>query len=211
MREEEVCQATPDENLRYVYGVARPGVYRGGLYQPGHYQPLVSRPIPFLGDSLLDAMMVNIVWVTSLYLPMVTIEPAYLQGYLLEGTEDVEVSRAEDVTTYTTSGDVLFDFDQAVIRDDAIPDLEAILADIQQRPAAAAVTVEGHTDDQGDATYNYDLSLRRAQAVADWLTGHAVSDRAVTVSGLGEDYPRAPNDSEEGRALNRRVVITVTS
>jgi outer membrane protein OmpA-like peptidoglycan-associated protein len=210
-RQEEVCQVTSDEaGGDYVSAVVRPAVYRTHLRQPSHYQMMVFRPIPFLGGSALDTMMIDDVWVDSMFLPSASIEYGYLKGYLLEGTEDVEVSRDEDATTYTTSGDVLFDFDQATIKDEAIPDLEAILADIHQRPAAA-ITVEGHTDDQGDAAYNLDLSLRRAEAVAAWLTGHGVSGPELIVRGLGEDYPRAPNDTPEGQALNRRVVITVTA
>ena len=72
------------------------------------------------------------------------------------------------------------------------------------------IRVEGHTDDRADDAHNLDLSQRRAQAVADWLVAYGGIDPArLTVVGLGEASPAYPNDSDENRARNRRVVITV--
>ena len=71
-------------------------------------------------------------------------------------------------------------------------------------------TVEGHTDSEGDADYNLQLSERRAQAVADYLEAKGVAVGRLTAKGIGESQPMADNDTAEGRAQNRRVVLRRT-
>lgn len=67
------------------------------------------------------------------------------------------------------------------------------------------VEVAGHTDDQGKANYNLMLSLLRAENVRQYLIGKGVNRYRLFVEGYGETRPIAPNDTEEGRAQNRRV------
>jgi OOP family OmpA-OmpF porin len=69
------------------------------------------------------------------------------------------------------------------------------------------ITVEGHTDSRGDENYNQSLSERRAQSTKDYLVNKGVAADRITVAGKGETDPVASNDTEEGRAQNRRVVI----
>ena len=78
------------------------------------------------------------------------------------------------------------------------------------RENLAHINVIGHTDSVGPAEYNQGLSERRAQTVADYLAsaGQVRTDR-MQVSGMGENKPMADNNTDEGRALNRRVVIEV--
>jgi len=72
----------------------------------------------------------------------------------------------------------------------------------------AAMTIEGHTDSQGDAARNVTLSQQRADAVRQYLEANAnLSDRVVTTVGMGESTPIASNDNEEGRAQNRRIDV----
>ena len=111
------------------------------------------------------------------------------------------------------AGDVLFDFDSAAIRADAVPGLLAIAARISAL-APRAVEITGHTDSRGSALYNQALSERRAAAVAAHLAGPlGVPARLLLLRGLGETDPRAPNihadgsDNPAGRAANRRVEI----
>jgi outer membrane protein OmpA-like peptidoglycan-associated protein len=70
--------------------------------------------------------------------------------------------------------------------------------------------VIGHTDNRGSDEYNYDLSRRRAAAVADELISDGVSPSRIGTRGEGESRPVATNDTPEGRAMNRRVEINVT-
>lgn len=71
--------------------------------------------------------------------------------------------------------------------------------------------VEGHTDSDGLEAYNLGLSVRRAEAVADHIVGEGIARNRVTIIGYGEARPASNNDSEEGRALNRRTEIELLS
>ncbi|MGQ0794336.1 MAG: OmpA family protein [Deltaproteobacteria bacterium] len=111
-------------------------------------------------------------------------------------------------------GDVLFDFDRAIIRPKADAVLEQV-AEIIKQYQNPDILIGGHTDSRGEENYNLDLSDRRAVAVKDWLIKKGrVSGRIVT-RGYGELKPVAPNenpdgsDNPEGRQSNRRVEIIV--
>lgn len=115
--------------------------------------------------------------------------------------------------SYTTEGDVLFDSDDHELRSDAEAELQAIADDIALRGDAYTITVEGHTDDLPSQDYadNTDLSEQRAESVVAWLQDNAdVAADDMSAKGMGDEHPRASNDSEDGRQENRRVVITVT-
>ncbi len=99
-----------------------------------------------------------------------------------------------------------FDFDSAKIKSEYYPLLDRV-ADILQANPSLKVEIQGHTDSIGSAEYNMALSKRRAQAVADYLASHGISADRLTVVGMGESQPIASNDTEEGRARNRRVQI----
>ena len=114
----------------------------------------------------------------------------------------------------TQQGDVLFDFDQSYIRDDARPVL-ARLAEALQALPDARVEITGHTDSKGSDDYNLALSQRRADAVRDWLALLGLSAVTMTTAGAGEASPVAPNttagggDNPEGRQQNRRVEFVI--
>lgn len=103
---------------------------------------------------------------------------------------------------------VNFDFDKAVIRADAEPILDEA-ARVLKESGEANVAVEGYTDSVGTDSYNQTLSVRRANAVRDYLEGHGVAGDRLTVEGFGETKPVASNDTSEGRAQNRRVELQV--
>ncbi len=102
--------------------------------------------------------------------------------------------------------DVLFDFDRATIRPDALPTLEPLLAMLQADPTMS-IDIEGHTDWIGSDAYNEGLSLRRAQAVVGWLVSRGVSRDRISAVGRGESEPVATNQTVVGRQLNRRVEV----
>lgn len=122
------------------------------------------------------------------------------------------LSVRQDKTAVRVSmlGDVLFDFDKASIQPSAEPTLQDILRLITSIPSGT-VAIEGHTDSKGSASYNRDLSVRRANAVADWLTAHGAKKSRLSVKGFGGSRPVASNtlkngaDNPDGRKLNRRV------
>lgn len=103
---------------------------------------------------------------------------------------------------------VNFDFDKATIR----PEGKAILngaAALLQKHNRVVVEVAGHTDSIGSEEYNQGLSERRANAVKDYLVAQGVTATRLTARGYGELRPIASNDTEEGRAENRRVELIV--
>lgn len=70
----------------------------------------------------------------------------------------------------------------------------------------AVLLIAGHTDDKGTTAYNLGLSLRRAQAVREFLiSAYSVEQKRLLIKGFGEDQPISTNQTDNGRALNRRV------
>jgi len=104
---------------------------------------------------------------------------------------------------------VHFDFNKANIRDDAKPILNQAAETLKEH-GNITVTVEGHTDSIGTEAYNQKLSVRRADAVRDYLAAQGVDASRMTVVGKGESDPVASNDTADGRAQNRRVELLVS-
>lgn len=102
-----------------------------------------------------------------------------------------------------------FDLDRATIRAfESEPTLQK-LAGVLKEPKAPAVEIQGHMDNIGEAgvAARQTLSEARAKAVAAWLTSHGVPAEKVTSKGYGKTRPIADNDSDLGRALNRRIEV----
>ncbi len=105
-----------------------------------------------------------------------------------------------------TLGDVLFASGQAQLVEGGRSSLEEVV-DLLQTEPSKKIRVEGHTDSLGDADANLVLSEQRAQAVREALISLGVASERVTAIGMGEDFPIASNEDEEGRARNRRVDV----
>lgn len=103
-------------------------------------------------------------------------------------------------------GDVLFEFDKAVIRPEFEPELDRIAALLRDHPEVR-VYVDGHTDTAGPAAYNMRLSERRAQAVADALAARGVARERMEVRAFGETQLAVPTPDNTPEAKNRRVEI----
>ena len=120
----------------------------------------------------------------------------------LTGNKDVTVTLASDVT---------FDPDSDALTDQADGQLSAISARLAEYPGGGGLDIVGYTDDIADEAYNQDLSERRARAIQTRLGQVAdLSAWTVTASGRGESEPAVEGTSEEARAANRRVVVTMT-
>lgn len=88
--------------------------------------------------------------------------------------------------------------------------IDQMVNSLKADPKSVWIEIEGHTDSVGDARYNEQLGLQRAEAVKRYLyETHQVPLHKINVISYGEDRPIAPNNTREGRALNRRVVIKV--
>ena len=100
----------------------------------------------------------------------------------------------------------LFKTNRAELNDNAFGKLDLIVEYMNKYPAKR-ILVEGHTDNQGSAAYNKNLSLRRAQAVKNYLVSKGITADRIEIIGYGESQPIADNSTPEGRQLNRRVEI----
>lgn len=120
---------------------------------------------------------------------------------------ELEIERLKDDTLkLTLDSEVSFDFNKAEIKPAFRSSLDKLAAVINKYDRTV-VHVIGHTDSVGSDEYNQTLSLRRAQAVADYLISRDVPAGRVRTEGRGEREPRATNATEAGRQLNRRVEI----
>lgn len=100
---------------------------------------------------------------------------------------------------------VQFEFNKATIKPESFELLDEVADVIRRNPQAGRVEVQGHTDNRGRAAYNLELSDRRAKSVRDYLIEHGVAPERLLARGFGLTTPIATNDTEAGRATNRRV------
>ena len=123
--------------------------------------------------------------------------------------EPVEVAYSNLEGVVLEHDAIYFDLDKATIREDSYEVLDKIGNEILKFPDRV-ISIEGHTCDLGTEEYNLELSQRRAQAVADYLTEKfEITPDKFTIKGYGETMPIAPNDTEEGRRKNRRTEIII--
>lgn len=104
--------------------------------------------------------------------------------------------------------DVTFQVNSTQLTDEAKQILATIADVLKGRPDIKSLHVEGHTDSIGSDIFNQQLSLARAQSVADYFKSSGV-DISITASGKGETTPVADNTTAEGRAQNRRVELRI--
>jgi len=122
-------------------------------------------------------------------------------------SEDVEVRGNDKYSVYSLDETVLFDVNESQLKSGAEANLQEIVASVKQRYPDGDIAVNGYADNTGDRSDNKDLSKERAQAVADYLANNGIAKDRIEVRGKGERKPVATNDTEAGRAKNRRVEI----
>jgi OOP family OmpA-OmpF porin len=108
----------------------------------------------------------------------------------------------------TFAADAFFDFDKAVLKPEGRAKLDDLTSKMSGLNLEVIIAV-GHTDSVGTDAYNQRLSVRRADAVKDYLVSKGVEKNRVYTEGKGEKQPIADNKTAEGRAKNRRVEIEV--
>ena len=109
--------------------------------------------------------------------------------------------------TVVTLKNVFFDFDRAELKPESYVELDK-LADYL-RKNDIRIEIGGHTDDQGTDEYNDRLSENRAKAVYDYLVSKGIPADRLRYKGYGKRLPVAGNDTEEGRAANRRTEFKI--
>ena len=109
----------------------------------------------------------------------------------------------------TLSSDALFDFDKSSLKPEGKKNIDDLLAKMKGQNYEF-VLATGHTDAMGSDAYNQKLSLARAESVKAHMVSQGIPADKIRVEGKGKSNPIATNDTEEGRAKNRRVEITLT-
>ena len=103
---------------------------------------------------------------------------------------------------------IFFDFDKATLRDESIIELERVVK-FMVTNKSLKIEISGHTDNKGTVSYNQKLSNNRAKSVVTWLANKGIAQARMVSEGYGFSQPKASNDTEEGRAKNRRTEFKI--
>jgi outer membrane protein OmpA-like peptidoglycan-associated protein len=131
---------------------------------------------------------------------------------ILENPEvrvDAELVPVEIGTTVALRH-IYFDSGKWDLKPASNAEMERLMMFMKNNPSVK-IEIGGHTDDTGDAKSKKELSLKRANSVRDYMLRAGMTGHRMSTEGYGMYYPVAPNDTEENRALNRRVEVKVTS
>lgn len=123
---------------------------------------------------------------------------------------DAKVERVGEGIVVEFSSAVLFGFDQSDLSAEAKANLDKLVKVLNTYPDTN-IEVQGHTDSKGSETYNQNLSVKRATSVSDYLAANQITTNRITTKGFGETLPEYDNETEEGRAQNRRVEFLITA
>lgn len=120
----------------------------------------------------------------------------------------IEVTRDGDVIKLNLPDGVTFDFGKSNLKSQFYPALDQVASTMAEYNQTV-VEVSGHTDSVGSDEANQALSVQRANSVSNYLVGKGLMRERFEVVGMGERYPVADNNNDDGRARNRRVEIRV--
>ena len=120
----------------------------------------------------------------------------------------VDVIRNGDNITLNMPGNITFAFDSSNLQPQFYPVLDNVAGTLNEYNQTV-IEVAGHTDNVGSDTYNQQLAVQRANAVAGYLSSKGIMQQRMIIVGAGESRPVASNDTDSGRAQNRRVEITI--
>lgn len=136
--------------------------------------------------------------------------PEEVDARVERGTELKRDLRVMSIDAAIASGavfrlkNIFFDYDRSDLRAESSEELDRLVALLEEYPIIR-VEIGAHTDSKGSDTYNMTLSSRRAQSVRDYLVAQGIAEGRLTSRGYGESAPVGTNDTDEGRAMNRRV------
>ena len=127
---------------------------------------------------------------------------------LEQNIKGAKVERVGEGIQVTFASGLLYDFDSDVVKPEARTNLKELANSLDKYPGTDLMII-GHTDQVGSLDYNQHLSERRSSAAATYLTSQGVNGSRISTRGLGETEPIATNDTEAGRATNRRVEVAI--
>jgi outer membrane protein OmpA-like peptidoglycan-associated protein len=127
-----------------------------------------------------------------------------------DGCPEPSRERIVDVgSELVTLQPIEFEFDKDILRDSAYPILDEVVKAFINNPDIQLVEVQGHTDEQGNDTYNLDLSIRRAATVMRYLRDQGVEGVRLTSNGYGETKPVDRRHTQDAYKVNRRVQFVI--
>jgi outer membrane protein OmpA-like peptidoglycan-associated protein len=133
------------------------------------------------------------------------------QAAEIERTVDgAEVIKADEGIIVKFDSGILFDFDKTEVKAEARKNVQNLVASLNNNPDTEILVI-GHTDNKGTDQYNQGLSERRAAAIRDYAVSQGLARNRVKISGKSFHEPIADNDTEAGRAQNRRVEIVIVA
>ena len=121
-----------------------------------------------------------------------------------------EVERVGEGIVVNFNEKVLFGFNQSTLNANSYAALDKLVT-VLNKYNQTDLKVSGHTDSKGTDEYNQGLSVKRAAAVADYLASRGIGRTRILTYGYGESAPKCTNETEEGRACNRRVEFAITA
>ena len=130
------------------------------------------------------------------------------QAAELKSVKGARVERVGEGIQVTFESGLLYDFDSDEVKPEARNNLRELALSLEKYPGSDLLIL-GHTDSVGTDEYNKSLSVRRADAAAEYLISQGVRRSRVGTGGLGEEEPIASNDTDAGRQENRRVEVAI--
>ena len=136
--------------------------------------------------------------------------PEEIDARVPRGTEIRRDLRVMSIDAAIASGavfrlkNIFFDYDRWDLKSESSSELDRLVALLEEYPVIR-VEIGAHTDSKGSDAYNLNLSSRRAQSVRDYLVDKGIDEARLVSKGYGESVPVGTNETDEGRAMNRRV------
>ena len=164
---------------------------------------------------LISGFIVFVIWsIFSVWLYVEKLKPAMDGPITVQSTSEIQTTLADSVIQPEAliPNDIMiyFDFDDASFKNDSIIDNSVIeFKEWLDKNSESMLTITGHSDNMGTLKYNQILGLERAQAVQNYFQSKGIDATKLMVASEGESQPINDQTTEEGRAKNRRVVITI--
>ena len=164
---------------------------------------------------LISGFIVFVIWsIFSVWLYVEKIKPAMDGPITVQSTSEIQTTLADSViqpeALIPNDMMIYFDFGDASFKNDSIIDNSVIeFKEWLDKNSESMLTITGHSDNIGTLKYNQILGLERAQAVQNYFQSKGIEATKLIVASEGENQPINDQTTEEGRAKNRRVVITI--
>lgn len=138
----------------------------------------------------------------------INIDLSKIRGRYLELDEKDLVMAPIAKGSSVTINNLFFELNKAALQPESEPELKRIVTVLKEN-MSLAIEISGHTDNTGSDEINQKLSLDRADAVKTYLLGAGIKSERIKTKGYGKTKPKASNDTDEGRSINRRVEIEI--